>query len=126
MSDAITTVRSFLAALARRDLDAAQEWLAPGFQLHVAGQRFTSLESFAGFSKPRQRRTKKNLDHCDYCRGPQGNDIVYARGTMEGEWNNGEQFAGIHWIDRFQFHESRITRLDIASDMTEFRPTLSE
>ncbi len=126
MSHAINTVRSFLAALAQRDLDTAAQWLAPNFQMHMGGRRFDSLSSFAEFSKGRQRSTKKNVDHCDYCRGPEGNDIVYARGTMEGEWNNGEQFAGIYWIDRFQFHDGRITRLDIASDMAEFRPPTSE
>lgn len=122
MSDPIATVQAFLSDLARRDLEAAANWLAPGFQLHIAGRHFDSLASFAAFSKNRQKFSKKNLHHCDHCRTNDNHDVVYARGTMEGEWLNGEAFADVFWLDRFELHNGLIKRLNIVSDMAERRP----
>ena len=122
MSDPIKTVKSFLEDLARRDLASAERYLAPDFQLHIAGRRFDSLANFAEFSKQRQKLSKKNLVHCDHCHDDSNHDVVYARGTMEGEWLNGEAFADVYWLDRFQLHNGLIQRLDIVSDMAEYRP----
>lgn len=124
MSEPIATVTAFLSDLARRDLEAAEGWLAPGFELHIAGQRFDSLASFAAFSARRQKFSKKNLDYCDHCRDENDQDVVYARGTMEGEWLNGERFADVFWLDRFQLQAGLIQRLDIVSDMAEHRPPI--
>ena len=124
MSDPIATVTAFLSDLARRDIKAAERWLAPGFELHIAGHRFDSLASFAAFAARRQKFSKKNLGYCDHCHDENNQDVVYARGTMEGEWLNGERFADVFWLDRFQLQGGLIQRLDIVSDMAEYRPPI--
>ncbi len=126
MSDPIAIVTGFLSDLARRDLEAAEKWLAPGFELHISGRKFGTLASFAKFSAQRQKFSKKNLDDCDHCHDENNQDVVYARGTMEGEWLNGERFADVFWLDRFQLRGGLVERLDIVSDMAEYRPPINK
>ena len=63
MSDAVTTVKTFLVALGRRDMEAVDVLLGPGFRMTVSGGHvFTSPAEFAAFSKGRHKGAKKTTD----------------------------------------------------------------
>ena len=122
MSDAEETVRAFLDALGRRDLDAANEHLGNGFRMIVTGGHvFTSPGEFAAFSKGRHKGAKKITDTYDIIQDADST-VVYAMESMSGTWNDGTTFEGVRYIDRFEVAHGKIVDMRVWSDMAEFRP----
>lgn len=119
---AIDTVREFMDAMARHDLDAARARLAPGFLLTVpGGQVFRSLEDFLAFGAGRYRAIRKYTDDLEACEAPVG-FAVYARGTMAGTWVDGTAFEQVRYIDRMLVREGRIAEMQVWNDIGESRP----
>ena len=52
---------------------------------------------------------------CDTC-------VVHCHGTLSGEWPDGEAFAGIRFIDRFEVQGELLHRQDVWNDLGEHRP----
>ena len=121
-SDGIGVVRRFFAAMADRDLAAAQQLTAPGFRLVASGnQGFTDLHEFAAHSSQRQKSVAKHLEHFESVATPRG-EVVYCRGTMSGTWLNDTPYEDIRFVDRFLVRDGRIEEMQVWSDMAEFRP----
>jgi ketosteroid isomerase-like protein len=119
---AADVVMAFLDAMGRRDLDAAEALLAPGFKMVVSGgHAFRSPREFVAHSKGRQRSARKTTDRYEEIPTP-GGDVVYAIGSMAGEWNDGSAYAGVRYIDRFEVRDGKIADMQVWSDMAEFRP----
>ena len=122
MSDAVATVKTFLDALGRRDMEAVDVFLGPGFRMMVRGGHvFTSPTEFAAFSKGRHKGAKKTTDRYDAIPGDDCT-IVYAMGSMAGTWNDDTTFEGVRYIDRFEVAHGKIVDMRVWSDMSEFRP----
>jgi ketosteroid isomerase-like protein len=126
MSDsAIEIVDHFLEALQRRDLPAVRALLAPGFRLQAAGREFVQIADFVEFSRSRNGAVRKRPQRFDVAppRSPDEDvTVVYSLGEMDGHWLDGSAFASIRYLDRFELRGGRIARLDVFSDMAEFRP----
>ncbi|MDO7593790.1 MAG: hypothetical protein MUQ90_00250, partial [Burkholderiaceae bacterium] len=45
--------------------------------------------------------------------------VVYARGTLSGNWLDGEPFSGIRFIDRFEVVDGLLVRQDVWNDIGE-------
>lgn len=115
-------VRDFLAAMERRDLDAARSMLADGFSMQFPGTaRMTRLEELVAWSKPRYTFVTKTYERFDAMPGTGGEAIVYCFGTLSGEWLTGEAFSGIRFIDRFEIEGGKLVRQDVWNDMAEAR-----
>ncbi len=122
MSDAVATVKTFLDALMRRDMEAVDVLLGPGFRMTVSGGHvFTSPAEFAAFSKGRHKSAKKTTDRYDAIPGDDCT-IVYALGSMAGVWNDDTTYEGVRYIDRFEVAHGKIVDMRVWSDMSEFRP----
>lgn len=124
-STAIETVACFLEALQRRDLPAVEPLLAPGFRLRAAGREFERLADFVEFSRSRNAAVRKRPQRYDVVGGGLSDDgvtVVYSLGEMDGHWLDGSSFASVRYLDRFELRDGLITRLDVFSDMAEFRP----
>lgn len=122
MSTAITTVKSFLDALGRRDLAEANRHLGNGFRMTVTGGHvFASPAEFAAFSKGRHKGARKTTDRYDEIPGEEST-VVYAIGSMAGTWNDDTTFGGVRYIDRFELAHDKIVDMKVWSDMAEFRP----
>jgi ketosteroid isomerase-like protein len=122
MSDAVATVKTFLDALMRRDMEAVDVLLGPGFRMTVSGGHvFTSPAEFAAFSKGRHKSAKKTTDRYDAIPGDDCT-IVYAMGSMAGVWNDDTTYEGVRYIDRFEVAHGKIVDMRVWSDMSEFRP----
>lgn len=120
--DAVETVKTFLDALMRRDMEAVNIMLAPGFRMVVTGGHvFASPAEFAAFSKGRHKGARKTTDRYDAIPGDDGM-VVYAMGSMAGTWNDDTTFEGVRYIDRFEIAHGKITDMRVWSDMAEFRP----
>ncbi|MEQ8736623.1 MAG: nuclear transport factor 2 family protein [Rhodospirillaceae bacterium] len=122
MSDAVETVKTFLEALGRRDMDAVNTLLGPGFRMTVSGGHvFTTPADFAAFSKGRHKSARKTTDTYEAMPGDDCT-VVYAIGSMAGTWNDDTTYEGVRYIDRFEIAHDKIVDMRVWSDMAEFRP----
>lgn len=115
-------VKAFLDAMSRRDFAAMEALMGPEFRMTTpGGQVFRHPRDFAAHAKGRQKSARKTTDRYDEIPTPTGG-VVYAIGTMAGEWNDGSTFAGLRYIDRFEIAGGRIGDMQVYSDLSEFRP----
>lgn len=122
LPDPCEIVRSYLAHMEARDLDAARALLGDGFTMRFPGaDDMTTLEDLIAWSKPRYRFVKKTLEAVDLA-PTSGPATVYVTGTLYGEWPDGTAFDGIRFIDRFELTNGLITRQDVWNDIAEERP----
>jgi limonene-1,2-epoxide hydrolase len=122
MTSATDVVRSFLEAMGQRDFAAMEKVMAPSFKMTVTGGAvFTHPREFAAQSRAKQKSAKKTTDRYEEIASG-AVTVVYAIGSMAGEWNNGATYAGIRYIDRFEVADGKITDMNVWSDMAEFRP----
>lgn len=108
-------VRSYLAAMERRDLATARDFLASGFwMLFPGGQRFDSLQSLVDWAKGRYRSARKTYERFDVA-----GDVVYCFGTLHGELLDGTAYSGIRFIDRFTVRDGKLVDQQVWNDMSE-------
>lgn len=121
LPDPCAVVHAYLAAMEARELDTAQAMLGEGFVMNFPGApAMTTLEQLIAWSKPRYNFVRKTYDGFDACQGA-GHAVVYARGTLSGEWPDGAAFQNIRFIDRFEITAGRITRQDVWNDIAEVK-----
>lgn len=118
---ALNHVRTYLAAMGRRDIPAAQACLAPAAVLTFpGGVRREGVAAIASGSATRYRSIDKAVDAWEVSR-QQDAWVVYCRGTLFGEWPDGTAFSGIRFIDRFEVDDRGIRRQDVWNDAGELR-----
>lgn len=112
-------VRDFLLAMQARQLDQAQRFLHPDFEMvFPGGQRFTQLADLVAWSKTRYQRLTKHIEGFD--ESWQGDTtVVYAHGTLEGLWPDGRAFEGIRFVDRFEVRAGLLMRQAVWNDLAE-------
>lgn len=121
LPDPAETVTAFLRAMERRDLAAAAAMTGEGFAMTFPGPaRFTALEALVAWSRPRYRGVAKTFERIDAMPAEDG-AVVYALGTLAGEWPDGAAFSGIRFIDRFELRDGLIVRQDVWNDLAEHR-----
>lgn len=110
-------VLGFLAAMEARDLDSARQFLSDDFQMcFPGGACFTELGDLVAWSKSRYRFVRKTIDSVQAAYEA-GQTLVFCHGTLAGEWPNGEAFAGIRFIDRFELQGGQLKRQDVWNDL---------
>lgn len=122
--DPATIVRNFLSAMEARDLDLAQGFLAENFVMTFPGTGpMQSLQQLIDWAKPRYRFVAKTYSGFDILQSAGDEAIVYCRGTLLGEWPDGEAFDAIRFIDRFEVLGEKISKQDVWNDIAETRAT---
>lgn len=120
LPDPVSIVRDFLAAMERRDLDAAKALLGVGFTMQFPGTApMTRLQQLIDWAEPRYAFVSKTYEGFDTMQGSGDAAVVYCRGTLSGEWPDGTAFSGIRFIDRFEVAAGFITRQDVWNDIAE-------
>jgi len=120
LPDPSETVRNFLSAMERREMDTAQSVLAEGFTMVFPGTgEMYKLSELVEWARPRYHFVRKSYDGFDALQSDGEAAIVYARGTLSGEWLDGATFQGIRFIDRFEVIEGKLVRQDVWNDMGE-------
>lgn len=110
-------VREYLTAMENRDIDTARRHLGDGFVMAFPGSgELGSLEELVAWSKDRYRFVKKSIDDIDVAFGME-EIIVFARGTLLGEWPDGSEFSGVRFIDRFVMRDEYLIRQDVWNDL---------
>ena len=117
-TNATQTVLRYLSAMEARDLETARAMLAPGFTMHFPGAAtMTTLEELVEWSRPRYSKIGKTYDQTEETTS----GAVYVRGMLHGTWNDGTNFSGIRYIDRFELQAGKLTRQDVWNDMAEVK-----
>lgn len=120
--DPTDVVRRYLAAMEKRDLPTARQFLADDFTMTFPGTApMTTLDALTDWAAPRYRFVTKTYEGFDALQSPEAAAIVYCRGTLSGEWPEGTAFSGIRFIDRFEVIGDRLIRQDVWNDIAETR-----
>ena len=120
--DASALVRQFLERMQARDLPAAKQMLAPGFEMRFPGAApMSRLEQLVEWGRGRYQRVGKTYERFDESWGDEAT-VVHCSGTLHGVWLDGSAFEGIRFIDRFEIVDGLITRQDVWNDLAEVRP----
>jgi len=110
-------VRAFLAAMEARDLDTARTFLAPDFTMTFpSGKTMVELEELVAFSKDRYKFVRKTFESVDTAwQGERA--VVHCHGTLAGEGLDGQAFAGVRFIDRFEVKGALLCRQQVWNDL---------
>lgn len=120
-ADQADVVRDYLAAMERRDLAAAEAFLAPGFTMRFPGDRvFQQLAELIEWGGTRYQSIGKSIERVDVCPAATG-AVVYCYGTLHGRWPEGGEFSGIRFIDRFEVSDGLLVSQDVWNDLAEHR-----
>lgn len=119
--DPVEIALSFLRSLEARDLAAVSTFLDPGFEMVFPGtDPMDTLDQLITWAKGRYRFVKKTIEATEVLPAKEGS-VVYIRGTLFGEWPDGEAFSGIRFVDRFEIVGEKITKQDVWNDIAEVR-----
>lgn len=132
-NSATALVRRYLDAMEARNLEAARACLAAGFWMQFpGGVELRSLEALVQWAKPRYQSVRKTYERYDEV-GPghastagvdtHAERIVYCFGSLAGRWNDGSDFAGIRFIDRFTIKDGKLVDQRVWNDLGETRAT---
>ncbi|MEO7938419.1 MAG: glutaredoxin domain-containing protein [Burkholderiaceae bacterium] len=122
---AARVARDFLAAMERRDLASARQYLASDFLMcFPGGAEMRNLEELVERSSKRYQSVAKELEQVDASAGLQ-HTVVHCSGRLFGRWADGREFAGVRFIDRFEIVDGLIRRQDVWNDMGEVRASAS-
>ena len=121
LPEASQLVAEFLECMAMRDLEAAQAFLSPQFEMvFPGGQTMHQLSELMTWAAPRYRRIAKT--HMTFEESWQGDQtVVYCRGLLNGEWPDGREFSGIRFVDRFEVCKGQLMRQEVWNDLSELR-----
>lgn len=120
MSDPAALTLAYLYAMERRDLRAATAMLDPDFVMQFPGAPpMTELSELIAWAAPRYRFVRKAHDAVEVVSGDPA--VVYLRGTLAGEWPDGEPFEDVRFVDRFEVTGGKIKRQDVWNDLGEVR-----
>ncbi len=112
-------VREYLDASMKPDPDLAATYVADDVTITFTGGRvFNHPSGPTGFNAKRYKWVKKKMDRFDVARGADG-VVVYSVGTLYGEWPDGTTFEGNRYVDRFEVHDGKITKMDVWNDSAE-------
>ncbi len=112
--------REFIEAINDRDVSVARVMMADGATMTFpGGNTFTDVGAFLDWAKGRYRKAVYSYDDVEEIAAG-SKTIVYARGSIEGELNDGEKFAGIRVVDRFEMIGGKIVRKEAWSDMADY------
>jgi len=118
---AIATVRSFLDAMEAGDVEKAQGFAARNARYVLPGGGSTqSLDEIVRFVGQRYRTLSKKIERFDRVE-MDGDDIVFATGTLTGAWEDGAPFEGVRFVDRFVLRAGAIVLHEIWNDAGEAR-----
>lgn len=112
-------IHGFIRAVNAREVEEAQALLSSGAQLVFPGPTvFDNVAAFLAWAGLRYRSASYGYDHMDFLECD-GKTIAYAQGRMSGEFNDGELFSDVRYIDRFVIADGRIERKEVWSDMAD-------
>lgn len=116
----VATIESYLAAIGRGDLTAANGHLAPGARLVFPGGRiYPNLDALAKAAGSRYRWIDKHRDRYDTAIRQDGGITVISLGRLFGENLQGVAFDGVRYIDVFTLRDNLVHEQIVFNDLGE-------
>jgi hypothetical protein len=117
LEDAASIVEDYLRFHMIPDPDAARVYVAPDFSItFTGGRKFKDPAEATEFNASRYRWVKKQFEQFDVVAGGDREEtIVYALGTLYGEWPDGTPFSG----NRYVVKRGKIVKMDVWNDSAE-------
>ncbi|MGB9097698.1 nuclear transport factor 2 family protein [Erwinia sp.] len=117
---AVDLVKDFLAASMAPDPVLAATYMTPEVKITFTGRReMPDPQAITAFNGARYKWVKKQLGQFDWMdRGD--HVVVYATGTLYGQWPDGREFAGNRYVDRYEVRDGKITHMDVLNDSAEW------
>jgi 4-oxalocrotonate tautomerase family enzyme len=113
LPDPVEIVRAFLDVMETRDLEAAGAFLGEGFVMTFPGA--APMKTLQELQKKYKGFEVANMP---------GGPVVYCRGWLSGEWPDGEGFANIRFVDRFELTNGKITKQDVWNDIADVKASM--
>lgn len=119
LQEASQLVAQFLECMAARNLEAAQAFLAPNFEMvFPGGETMRQLPELLAWAAPRyQRIGKTGMTYDESWQSDK--TVVYCRGMLRGIWLDSSEFKDIRFIDRFEVVKGKLQRQDVWNDLAE-------
>ncbi|WP_435140338.1 tautomerase family protein [Pseudopelagicola sp. nBUS_19] len=122
LPDPIAIVKNFLVAMEARKLEVARDLLANNFEMTFpGGVVMHRLEELIVWAQPRYKFVTKTYDGFDAMQSNGDAAVVFARGTLQGEYLDGSSFESVRFIDRFEMINGKIVKQEVWNDMAEIR-----
>lgn len=120
LNRAADMVVAYLAAMEKRDLNAARSFVNEvELELVFPGNRkFSSLDAVVTNSSGRYRKIGKRISEREAW-DSNGGVRVMITGTLYGEWPDGTPFEGIRFVDWFELRDGKIARQHVWNDSGE-------
>lgn len=114
-------VDEYLRILMIPDPDSARRFVSPDLQIRFTGARLMKDPSeCAAFNSQRYTWVKKRFEGTETVAGATiEHAVVFNRGTLYGEWPDGEPFEGNRYVDRYVVSHGLITHMDVWNDSAE-------
>lgn len=120
MSGASAVIEQFIDAINRQDIGRARKVMTSDATMRFpGGNTFTDVGAFIEWTKGRYRRAVYTYDSLEQL-VIAGATIVYARGSIAGELNDGESFQGVRVVDRYTIENGLIRDKEAWSDMADY------
>jgi hypothetical protein len=118
---AVARVRAYLDAMEAGDVEKAQANVARHMRVVLPGGATTgALDDVVRFVGQRYRTLTKRIERFDRIE-MDGDEIVFATGTLSGAWEDGAPFDGIRFVDRFVLRGGLIVQHEVWNDAGEAR-----
>ncbi|MCA1327124.1 nuclear transport factor 2 family protein [Herbaspirillum sp. alder98] len=119
--DPAALVDEYLRILMIPDPDGARRLVSPALKIRFTGAReMSDPAQCAAFNATRYRWVKKRFEATEVMAGATlESAVVYNRGTLHGEWPDGEPFEGNRYVDRYVVSHGLIVQMDVWNDSAE-------
>lgn len=119
-ADYINLIQEFLTYSMKPDPVKAATYMDENVEIIFTGKRqMAHAGEISDFNASRYRWVKKSFGQFD-CVVKDDHAIVYSNGTLYGEWLDGRTFEGNRFIDRFEIHHGKITKMEVWNDSAEW------
>lgn len=109
----------YLGAMQQRDLVLAKTFLGPGFRARFPGSEWLpSVEDIVAFARGRYQTISKH-DMETEVSVRLGQQTVWTRGTLSGVFNDGTEFSGVRFVDRFLIKSGLIVEQEVWNELGE-------
>lgn len=118
MSQYAELAKKYLRTVEARDLDAAEEMLAPSPTfIFPKGAVFQDLRTCTADRSTRYKTIRKKFE--GFHTADLGDEVVvYAFGTLHGKALDDSPIEDVRFIDRFTFKEGLITKQEVWNDLS--------
>jgi len=119
--DPAALVDQYLRMLMIPDPDGARQLVSPALKIRFTGGRaMNDPAQCAAFNATRYRWVGKRFEATEVMAGATLEAaVVYNRGTLYGEWPDGEPFEGNRYVDRYVVSHGLIVQMDVWNDSAE-------